>query len=716
MDFKHWSKHKLCTFFPGIFFVLAAAVIFIILNLPTAGGGQTVRFDSSYKDNAVTLEASYFEAEDAEYAVLICPGYSCDRQKWRPMADLLVSNGFSAMTFDYAGQGASSDTIGFDNAKTDAIPVEIADAIEVLHELSGIDYENIILMGHSMGGRSILRLLSDYNNPDADTTVTARPVHNVILFSPEVNYNYNAQASLFAGTSDDEDEPWHSYNAAYTAGVNIYLYGSTADDIVSDEDILDIYRHLIYSEEDPAGSEALQAASASDDAAYGLRADADSGTYAGSGAVPESGTYAASGSIPESDTYAASGTIPESGTYAGSVINPAGSKITVGITSGVLHSYEMYSPKFVRFTNEALADIVNSAAGTTSEASSAASTADMYAPVHFAFIYVGWFAALLGLLLVLIGLNTDLEWKGRKDVPVLLDERAFLKHKLLLWLPAVPIAFIICCLCVCMPFGSPVMNTPYMCFIAGYGIMMLIAYRKGSFKGTEGRLPRPGFLKGRQAGDRPRTGESNDVQVSGCLSTGNSNASRDFGCSNASPHSGHSNATQNSGHPNASQNSGHSNALSFACSRGTIPTVCAICIVLCLFVWFVLRSSMYRLIPVNARLFWVIFAAVLMAIGYYVSGCETDMLQNAGASRRTIVLYNLIQYVALFLLVLFYMIIKSYSGMIGQAQNMLLMYIFCIPLGNYVRKKTGSRIAGAVLSAFLFQTLMITSAALIAMF
>lgn len=71
---------------------------------------------------------------------------------------------------------------------------------------------------------------------------------------------------------------------------------------------------------------------------------------------------------------------------------------------------------------------------------------------------------------------------------------------------------------------------------------------------------------------------------------------------------------------------------------------------------------------------------------------------------------------ALFLLVLFYLVIGSYSGLIGQVQNMILLYVFCIPLGDYIRKKSGSRIAGAFVSGLIFQTLMITSAALIAMF
>lgn len=90
------------------------------------------------------------------------------------------------MTFDYSGQGASYEKIGFDNAKTDEIPKEINDALTYLHTLSNIDYENIILMGHSMGGRSILRLMYDYNIETANTKVAKKNIKNIILFSPEV--------------------------------------------------------------------------------------------------------------------------------------------------------------------------------------------------------------------------------------------------------------------------------------------------------------------------------------------------------------------------------------------------------------------------------------------------------------------------------------------------------------------------------------------------
>lgn len=549
----------------GAILLIAALLCAVILSWPTRGGGETLKFASHYGENAVTLEASLWETEGAEYAVLICPGYSCDRQKWRPMADLLRASGFTVMSFDYAGQGASSGSIGFDNAKTDRIPEEIDDAIAVLMKKTGVDEEHIVLMGHSMGGRSILRLLHDYSCADAETELSPRNIRNAILISPEVNYGFNAQASLFAGTTDAEEYPWKDYDASCVGNCRVFLYGSTGDDIVSDEDVYEIYARITGTHEKESGVGALT-----------------------------DGNH------------------------------------EVHVIGGVLHSYLMYSPRLVPLLNSALHTI---------DASSRS-----YAPFGFVLVYLAWFLGLVGCALLLSGLTKGQGMPAAEELPVLVMSSRFLWAKALMWLPGLAAAFLICCICVVMPFGSPVMNLPYMCCIAGYGLVMAFAYRKGKFPGTVGKLPRPHIrLKG----------------------------------------------------------------------KGLWKTLLLLA-ALCAAVWYILRATMYRLIPWNVRLFWVLLAAVLMIVGYYVSGCEVDMLERARVPRRVKLIYNIIQYVPLGLLVLFYLVLKSYSGLIGQVQNLVLMYVFCIPMGSLLRQRSGSRVLGAVLTGFLFQTLMITSAAIIA--
>lgn len=291
----------------------------------------------------------------------------------------------------------------------------------------------------------------------------------------------------------------------------------------------------------------------------------------------------------------------------------------------------LYSPKFARLVNYSLEVITGSKM--------------KYQPFFFNLMYLGWVMILSGVFLYLQGLNMGKE-NAFEETLTLNSAKHFLVSKLILWLPGLVMALLICSIAAIMPFGSPIMNIPYMCFIAGYGLTMLITYSIGKVKGVEGKLPRPRF--------RLRALDGTTLQ--------------------------------------------------------TYIVVLFVVIV----VWYVLRSTMYRLIPVNYRLFWLAFSTILMTIGYYISGVESDMLDSFGESTITKVLYSLIQYIPLFLFVLFYLVIKSYSGLIGQIINLFLMYILCIPVGNYLRKQTGNRALGAVVTAFLFQALMITSAALIA--
>ncbi len=573
------NKKNLILLISGLVSMLISAVLIFICSFQTLGG-RNVTFQSTYKNDDVTISATYFEKKDAKYAVLICPGYSCDRAKWRPIANVFLANNMSVMTFDYSGQGNSFGRIGFDNAKTDEIPKEIDDAVTYLHNISSIDYENIILMGHSMGGRSILRLMYDYNVEGAETTVSKKNIRNIILFSPEVNYKHSAQASLFAATDDANQYPWKDYGPSAIKGVNVYLFGSTADDVVSDYDILRISERLTGKN------------------------------------------------------------VQEKGTAYFTETNEFGSKVTVGITNGVLHSYQMYSPTFSQYVLNSISDITG--------------VASSYSSFIISFVYMGWAFALAGIFLVLFSLNStpklakEGEISLEDDVPLIENTKSYLLRKLLLWLPGLLMGVLICCLCVVLPFGSPVMNIPYMCCIAGYGLVMLFFYRKGTFKGTKGKLPKISFKI-----------HSTKKDIIECVLV----------------------------------------------SLGII-----------LFSWYILKMTMYNLLPFNIRLFWLFFATALMSVGYYISGVEGDMLKKINAKWYISLLYNLVQYVALFLFVLFYLAIQSYSGFIGQMQNMILMYVLTIPLGNFITRKLNNRVYGAIISAFLFQALMITSAAIIAIF
>ncbi|MCQ2431754.1 MAG: alpha/beta hydrolase [Clostridia bacterium] len=548
----------------GLILMLCSLIGIFIINLPTMKE-DVLRFDSVYEGRTTNLEASYYEVSGAGYAALICPGFSCDRQKLRTIADQFVSAGITTMTFDYSGQGASDGVIGFNNAKTNHIPTEIHDALVLLHERSGIPYDHIILAGHSMGGRSILKLFTlDFYR---------EPVGAAMLIAPEVDYVFSLQSSIFAGTTDAEEAPWDTYNGQYTAGTDIYLISSTFDDTVSHKSTIELFKRL------------------------GGETDKSRGTV----------------------------------TPMISTINEYGSNISLCVVPGALHSYQMYAPQIKSVLNQAITDFTG--------------IPTHYSPWAAYLLYLLWFIGFAGAYLIL-GELTPAATVSAGEIPVLDDFGTFIRRKALLWIPALLVMFLICCISVVMPFGSPVLNIIFMGSIAGYGAVLLLAYRKGRFRGTHGHLPKP-TLKIRRDG---------------------------------------------------------------------LLVTLSVLVCMVIYMVYAVRTGLYRVMPFNFRtLFWIL-AGGAMTIGYYVSGAETDMLAAAGVSRGKRLLYQLIQYVPILLYTVSYIALGSFSGLVEQMQNLMFMYVFALPLGRFFRIRTGNRLFGAAVTAFVFQAMMLMSTALIAVF
>ncbi|WP_420630151.1 alpha/beta hydrolase [Candidatus Leptofilum sp.] len=65
----------------------------------------------------------------------------------------------------------------------------------------------------------------------------------------------------------------------------------------------------------------------------------------------------------------------------------------------------------------------------------------------------------------------------------------FLIGKTALWLAAVPFALLLGGLFFVLPLGLPAFNLYYVCFIGGYGLLLLLLYWRGRVPGVNGRLP-----------------------------------------------------------------------------------------------------------------------------------------------------------------------------------------------------------------------------------
>ena len=91
-------------------------------------------------------------------------------------------------------------------------------------------------------------------------------------------------------------------------------------------------------------------------------------------------------------------------------------------------------------------------------------------------------------------LNTNKQKKRDENGISIINPKGYFNAKLLLWLGAAPLGFLICMGLFIIPIGAPVFNVIYTGFISGYGFLLFILYRKGKIWGINGRW-KPSILE-----------------------------------------------------------------------------------------------------------------------------------------------------------------------------------------------------------------------------
>lgn len=163
------------------------AMIFILFSILRPSVGERVRFQS---DEGHSLIGHFYAGDD--HVVLIGHGFSSDSAYTHRVRSIIQSQNYSVMTFDFTGHGNSGGQVYFDNSRTERLANDVGSAIDFLVE-GGFDSEKIILVGHSMGARSMLQYASREDSPK---------LGGLIMVGPEVNLNPNKQASFFTGAVD----------------------------------------------------------------------------------------------------------------------------------------------------------------------------------------------------------------------------------------------------------------------------------------------------------------------------------------------------------------------------------------------------------------------------------------------------------------------------------------------------------------------------------
>jgi len=164
---------------------LVAGTVLTGLSMLGNSGGETYYMKTA---DDIWLRGVYFEG--GSECVIICHGFSSDWTNTTRIKDAYKDAGYSVLLFDFTGHGESGGKVAFDNAQTDRLSHDIEAAVESM-KIRGFKTVEIILVGHSMGARSILQYAVD--NPG---------LGGLVLIGAEVNLNTSRQASFFTGAVD----------------------------------------------------------------------------------------------------------------------------------------------------------------------------------------------------------------------------------------------------------------------------------------------------------------------------------------------------------------------------------------------------------------------------------------------------------------------------------------------------------------------------------
>ncbi len=155
--------------------------------------------------------------------VLFLEGFGSDQVSMRSAASEFAQLGYHIFTFDFSGHGRSPGTLGYDNAETPRLAYQTLAAKEDFKSLSGLEDEQIILMGHSLGARVALQAAT----MDANMA-------GLILLGTQVNLSTNTQAEFFTGVSNS-DLAWVQNLGPQNPDTNILIISGEWDDILTPE-------------------------------------------------------------------------------------------------------------------------------------------------------------------------------------------------------------------------------------------------------------------------------------------------------------------------------------------------------------------------------------------------------------------------------------------------------------------------------------------------
>ncbi|NHJ85296.1 MAG: alpha/beta hydrolase [Asgard group archaeon] len=191
--------------------------------------GEVVKF---YSHENEVLYGKYYPGS-INAGIVLLEGFGSDQYALKNVLSELIGLGLHIFTFDFTGQGRSSGVVGFDNAESIRMSLQVIIAKNLFKQLSGLTDSQIMYLGHSMGARMALQA----------TTIDSSKLAGLVLIGTQINLEANLQSSFFTGVNDTE-LTWVQNLSPDNPKIDVLLLSGMWDDILKPSSAYLLYEKL----------------------------------------------------------------------------------------------------------------------------------------------------------------------------------------------------------------------------------------------------------------------------------------------------------------------------------------------------------------------------------------------------------------------------------------------------------------------------------------
>jgi hypothetical protein len=128
------------------------------------------------------------------------------------------------------------------------------------------------------------------------------------------------------------------------------------------------------------------------------------------------------------------------------------------------------------------------------------------------------------------------------------------------------------------------------------------------------------------------------------------------------------------------------------------------------------NSGIYYVFPFNERFIWLIILTIITFPGFYIAQKESQYIMNSYSTKNNYLVYStLIGYTPFIILLIFYLVLGSFSGMLGSVQGLIILF-FVIIGGTLIMKISRNLLITTIFQAFLIQFLTLPTGVIFAFF